>query len=102
MKAINDFQNKKVNIILCNIRTTNVGVTLDKADVMIFLDRELNPTENEQAESRFFPTEINDNKTREIINLYCTNSIDLKIKDMLNNKVNINKVINDQGIKFFE
>lgn len=102
LQAINDFQNKKVKIILCNIKTANVGVTLDKADVIIFLDRELNPTENEQAESRFFPTQLNDNKTREIINLYCANSIDIKIKNMLNNKVNINKVINDQGIKFFQ
>lgn len=65
---------------------------------MIFLDRELNPTENEQTESRFFPTQLNDNKTREIINLYCDNTIDLKIRDILNNKIDIN----EQGIKFFE
>lgn len=101
LKAISDFQNKKINIILCNIKTANVEISLDQADIIIFLDRELNPTENEQAESRFFPTQLNDNKTREIINLYCANSIDLKIKDMLNNKVNINKIINDQAIKFF-
>ncbi|WP_375317708.1 helicase-related protein [Spiroplasma endosymbiont of Virgichneumon dumeticola] len=68
VKAINDFQNGAVKIILCNIKTANVGVTLDKGDVMIFLDRELNPTENEQAESRFFPTQLNDNKPRQIIN----------------------------------
>ncbi len=102
LKAISDFQNKKVKIILCNIKSTNVGITLDQGDVMIFLDRELNPTENEQAESRFFPTQLNDNKTREIINLYCANTIDLKIRDILNNKIDINKVINDQSIKFFE
>lgn len=102
LKAINNFQTGKVKIILCNIKTANVGVTLDKGDVMIFLDRELNPTENEQAESRFFPTQLNDNKPRQIINLYCQGTIDLKIKTMINNKVDINKIINDQGIKFFE
>lgn len=102
LAAINEFQNEKVKIILCNIKSANVGITLDKANVMIFLDHELNPTANQQAESRFFPTQLNDNKTREIINLYCANTIDLKIKNMLTNKVDINKVINEQGIKFFE
>lgn len=102
VKAINDFQGGVVKVILCNIKTVNVGVTLDKGDVMIFLDRELNPTENEQAESRFFPTQLTDNKPRQIINLYCQGTIDLKIKTMLNDKVDINKIINDQGIKFFD
>ncbi len=49
---------KKINIILCNIKTANVGVNLDQVDVIIFLDQELNPTENEQVESRFFPTQL--------------------------------------------
>lgn len=100
--AVTNFQNGLVNIILCNIKTANVGVTLDRANVIIVLDHELNPTENEQAISRFFPTQLHDNKTRQIIKLYCQNTIDLKIKTILNQKININKIINDQGIKFFE
>lgn len=101
-EIVQEFQNNEYNVILCNIKATNVGITLDRARVSIFLNRELNPTENLQAENRFLSINPNDNELRQIINLYCANSIDLKIKELLNNKINITEIINKNGWDFFK
>jgi SNF2 family DNA or RNA helicase len=89
------FQDGKLKIILANIEAAGVGLTLDAASVVIFLDRHYAPPMNQQAEDRIVPTTENSNQNCTIIDVVCKNSIDEHINDLLSKKKNIIEVINN-------
>jgi len=94
IKFINDFQQQKVKILLCNIQSAGLGLNLSQADIAIFADRSYSPADNEQAEARFLPTKESENpKTRLIIDLVCKGTIDEKILTLLKRKKDITKII---------
>jgi len=102
-EIINLFQNKNLNILLCNIKSANLGINLSKANTIIFADRSYSPADNKQAEARFLPTNDQENKEiRLIIDLICYSSIDEKINELLKKKEDIIKVINNKPNYFFE
>ena len=95
-EIIRSFQNKEINLLLCNIKSMGIGITLSQADTIIFADRSYSPSENEQAEARFLPTNISDDskKVRLIIDLVCQGTIDEKILKILEKKKKMSKGIN--------
>lgn len=74
-QVANDFQKGTYDIILCNIQAGSKGITLDRADTMIFVDLDWRPDENEQALERFTPTTPERLKIRNAYYLMNTNEI---------------------------
>jgi SNF2 family DNA or RNA helicase len=83
--------------LLANIQAAGVGLTLDKASTVIFLDRAYTPVaENEQAEDQqLVATTENSNQDCMIIDVVCENSIDEHINDILSKKKSIIEVVNN-------
>lgn len=94
-KYVEWFQAGKTKVMLANIQAAGVGLTLDKASTVIFLDRAYTPTDNQQAEDRIVATTESSNQNSLIIDLVCKDSIDSKILDILNKKQSIIEVVNN-------
>jgi SNF2 family DNA or RNA helicase len=94
-QTVEDFQNGKCNVILANIQAAGVGLTLDRASTVIFLDRAYTPTDNVQAEDRIVPTTEASNQHCTIIDVVCKDSIDQHINDLLKKKKSVIEVINN-------
>jgi SNF2 family DNA or RNA helicase len=94
-KVVDYFQSGKIRIILANIQAAGVGLTLDKASTVIFLDRAYTPSENAQAEDRIVPTTESSNQDCMIIDVVCQDSIDEKIHDILSKKKSVIEVVNN-------
>jgi SNF2 family DNA or RNA helicase len=93
--VVDEFQEGKCNILLANIQAAGVGLTLDKASTVIFLDRAYTPSENAQAEDRIVPTTENSNQDCMIIDVVCENSIDEHINDILSKKKSVIEIVNN-------
>jgi SNF2 family DNA or RNA helicase len=93
--VVDQFQAGNCKIILANIQAAGVGLTLDAASTVIFLDRAYTPTDNAQAEDRIVPTTENSNQRCTIIDVVCKDSIDQKINDLLSKKQSIIEVVNN-------
>jgi SNF2 family DNA or RNA helicase len=96
-KTATDFQSGKVDVLLCNIISAGVGFTLDKAKVILFLDKAWNPSDNEQAEDRITPTTESKNHAHEIISLIAADSVDEYINELLEHKKSLTDVVNHGG-----
>jgi SNF2 family DNA or RNA helicase len=92
---VNRFQEGKSLVMLANIQAAGVGLTLDKASTVIFLDRAYTPSENAQAEDRIVPTTENSNQDCMIIDVVCEKSIDEHINDILSKKKSVIEVVNN-------
>ena len=79
------FQNSnKDNIIIGTLGAMGTGLTLNKAEYVIFYDKNYNPTENEQAEDRSH--RIGTENKVNIISLVVKNSVDERIEKLLKEK----------------
>jgi SNF2 family DNA or RNA helicase len=92
---VEQFQAGNCKVILANIQAAGVGLTLDKASTVIFLDRAYTPSENAQAEDRIVPTTKNSNQDCMIIDVVCEKSIDEHINDILSKKKSVIEVVNN-------
>jgi SNF2 family DNA or RNA helicase len=101
---IEKFQNSEIKVLLCNIQSANVGIKLSKAETIIFADRSYSPSDNEQAEARFLPTDISEElpRIRMIIDLVCRNTIDEKILKLLKRKEGITDILKRNPEFLFE
>jgi SNF2 family DNA or RNA helicase len=100
--AVSQIQDGHSRVLLANIRAGGMGFTIDKADTIIFLDKSYTPDENDQASDRFIPT--NPQATygaKQIISLVVKGSVEPKIEQMLEDKIDIIKYVNDYGIDAF-
>lgn len=93
--ATKKFQDGKLRVLLCNIEAAGVGLTLDRAETTIFLDRHYNPTWNAQAEDRLVATTEDAPQGAHVIDLVCEGTIDEAIHEMVKKKVDITKIVND-------
>lgn len=89
------FQTDKLRVLLCNIEAAGVGLTLDRSEVAIFLDRHYNPTWNAQAEDRIVATTQEAPQGAHIIDLVCKDTIDEAIHELVKKKVDITKIVNN-------
>ena len=79
------FQSKRLKLILANIAVVKEGFTLDTADTIIFIDSSYIYTDNIQCMDRLVPVSIDrvHDKTQKIILLLLENSIDEYVYDMV-------------------
>lgn len=92
-KAVKDFQNKKIKILFCNTIAGGKGWTLNKADAIIFLNRDWNPANNEQAEARM-NAYIKEIKDKKIIDVVIKNTIETYLIEAINNKWSQTEIVN--------
>jgi SNF2 family DNA or RNA helicase len=91
------FQEGKIDVLLCNIISAGVGFTLDKAKVIIFMDKAWNPADNQQAEDRITPTTQEENHAHEIISIVVPDSVDERIDEILKHKQSMTDIVNNGG-----
>jgi SNF2 family DNA or RNA helicase len=101
-EAIRKFQEGYTNLILCNIQSAGIGISLSRAETAIFADRSYSPSENEQAEARFLPVKPSEeSRVKMVIDLICKNTIDEKIIKILKRKQDVTKILNENPKYFF-
>jgi SNF2 family DNA or RNA helicase len=98
-QVVEFFQSGKINVLLANIVSAGEGLTLDRGETIIFLDKHFNPTKNAQAEDRIIPTTEERNHSCTIISLSIKDTIDEDINKLLDKKINITDVVNNAGIR---
>ena len=97
-RIISAFQNREFNILIANIQVAKEGITLSKAEEIIFLDPSLTYTDNEQMKDRFLPTtqdEAYQKEGQKIIHLLLRKSIDIYINRSLNKKKAATDIVNN-------
>lgn len=90
-RAVESFQaGSGFKVILGTIGAMGTGLTLNKAEYVIFFDKHYNPAENEQAEDRSH--RIGTENSVNIISLVTKNTVDERIENLLIEK---KKIINE-------
>lgn len=98
-QAIDDFQAGKINFVLVTIAAGGVGLTLTKADKMIFLQRSFSSTAMVQAYSRAhrIGSEIHENVT--IVHYITEGTVEEKQMDILEGKgARIEEILKDKDL----
>jgi SNF2 family DNA or RNA helicase len=93
-RIVEDFQSGKVDILLANIIAAGTGLTLDRSDTIIFLDKSFNPADNEQAQDRIVPTTETRYHPINIISFIAQGTIDERVNEILDRKEDLTKIIN--------
>jgi SWI/SNF-related matrix-associated actin-dependent regulator 1 of chromatin subfamily A len=95
-ETIERFQNGSVDVLVCNILAANMGITLTKADTVLFVEREWVPATEEQAEDR-----VNrigqDSQSVHAVYLCVANTIDERFAHIVSQKREVVKGILDGG-----
>jgi superfamily II DNA or RNA helicase len=107
-KIVDKIQNGESKILISNIKCIKEGITLDKIDTLIFMERSWSPADNDQVVMRFMPTKKEDvrKSPKTIIDLVSLpadeksflpifNSLDEQVISTLERKQNINESINN-------
>ena len=95
------FQNGTTRVIILQTQAGKEGLTLDKADVTIFLDTYPPAADYLQAKDRMVPTKPENVKTQEIIHLMMKGTYDEHLYQLVARGVTDTDVINDY-IKYVE
>ena len=74
-EIINDFQEGKIDILIMTIAAGGVGITLTRANKVVFLDRSWSPAVNMQAEDRLH--RIGQENAVQVIDLIAEDTVDL-------------------------
>ena len=91
-----DFQNGKLKVLLINIDAGKEGLTLDKAETIIFTDKFPPVGDIAQAEDRFIATtEDKANKQHLIIELMMKGTYDEQLYQLIQKRFSETDVIND-------
>ena len=89
------FQTNKTNILLLQTQTVKEGLTLDNADVSIFLDTYPPASDYSQAKDRMIPTVETHVKEQELIHVMMKDSYDERLYNLVKNNISATDVIND-------
>ena len=93
---VDAFQAGKIDVLLCSTVAVKEGVTLTKADTVLFVEREWTPAWEEQAEDR-----VNrigqDSSSVHAVYLTVADTIDEKFNDVVEQKRQVIKAILDGG-----
>jgi SWI/SNF-related matrix-associated actin-dependent regulator of chromatin subfamily A-like protein 1 len=97
--AVQELQAGRCKVLLSNIKAGGTGFTMDKADTIIFLDKSYTPDENDQAADRIVATRPGeDYAAKQVITLLVNGSVEPRIEEMLKEKIDIIKYVNDYGL----
>jgi SNF2 family DNA or RNA helicase len=88
------FQRGNIDILLANIIAAGTGLTLDRSDTIVFLDKSFSPADNEQAEDRIVPTTESRYHPINVISFVADGTVDSRINDILERKEDLTKIIN--------
>lgn len=95
-KAVSDFQNGKINLLLLNIDAGKEALTLDRGECIIFTDQYPPAADIQQAEDRFIATtQERANKPHRIIRLMMKDSYDEQIYKLVERRAEVTDLIND-------
>jgi SNF2 family DNA or RNA helicase len=93
-EIVEKFQRGDIDILLANIIAAGTGLTLDRSDTIIFLDKSFNPADNEQAQDRIVPTTEDRYHPINVISLVADGTIDERVNEILDRKEDLTKIIN--------
>lgn len=95
-ECVNDFQNEKINIMLLQIDAAKEGLTLDRAETIIFLDQFPPAADIQQAEDRFIATTPDKaNKSHQIIRLILDKTYDVMLYKLVERRASGIDAINN-------
>ena len=93
---VDDFQAGKFNVLILQIDAGKEGLTLDRAEDIIFIDQYPPAADIQQAEDRFIATtEDKANKGHTIIRLILDDTYDASLYDLVAARASSIDVIND-------
>jgi len=100
-QTVDNFQNKNIKILVCNIIAAGVGLTLTASDTVIFNDFDWTPANHAQAEDRIH--RIGQDQKCNILYMYADNAeMDKKLSIILEEKLaNINQIIDNNSDNMF-
>ena len=93
------FQNGEVDILLCNTITAGTGWTLDRSEVVIFMDNAWNPADQQQAEDRITPVTPDRVHRHRVVILATAGTVDEWMFELLRTKKRLTDIINEGGSK---
>ena len=94
-ELVNAFQNHKYPIMLCQTQACKEGLTLDAADVSIFLDTYPPSADYSQAKDRMVATTPERSKPKEIIHVMLQDTYDEKTFALVQKNIDETAIIND-------
>ena len=94
-QIVQEFQNHKYSVLLCQTQACKEGLTLDMADVSIFLDIYPPSADYLQAKDRMVATAPERNKPKEIIHVMLQGTYDEKTFDLVQKNIDETAIIND-------
>jgi SNF2 family DNA or RNA helicase len=97
-RIVDEFQKGTIDILLANIIAAGTGLTLDRADTIVFMDKSFSPADNEQAQDRIVPTTEDRYHPINIISFVTEGTIDERINQILDRKDDLTKLINKPEI----
>lgn len=92
---VNKFQAEKYKVLLLQTQAAKEGLTLDQADVSIFLDTYPPAADYEQAKDRMVATVPERNKDKEIIHVMMKHTYDEQLYKLVEQNVSDTAVINN-------
>lgn len=96
-KALNDFQNKKIKVLLFTIKAGGTGLTMTAADTMIFLQRSWSMVDNLQAEDRVHRIGSEIHQAITYIDIVCQETIeDTQIKRLHEKATRLEEIVRDR------
>tara|TARA_R100000234_G_scaffold6065_1_gene4159 strand:+ start:2104 stop:4089 length:1986 start_codon:yes stop_codon:yes gene_type:complete len=93
---VNGFQEGAIDVLLCNTIAAKEGLTLTKADTVLFIEREWVPSDEEQAEARVHRIGQESSSVHSVY-LSCMNTIDEHFDRVVEQKRQVVKAVLDGG-----
>lgn len=87
VKALDDFQGGKVDILLFTIKAGGVGLTMTRADTIVFLQRSWSMVDNLQAEDRIHRLGSEKHESVHIIDIVAPDTIELHQINRIHEKI---------------
>jgi SWI/SNF-related matrix-associated actin-dependent regulator 1 of chromatin subfamily A len=100
-RVVEEFQkNPEVKAVSCTIKSAGVGLTLIAASTMVFVEQSYVPADILQAEDRIH--RIGQEKGVKIYHLVFSSSVDERVVETLNTKINmINQIVDNREMEQF-